>query len=80
MCQRPDGTPYDAIALAEAVRDNLSPDAVALVCGALFAVVRQPAKNEQAEAALKQAEWFCDLLLAEIGDTGYERLMHEMDM
>lgn len=59
--------------LAEALRENLSPEGVAAIAAHLQAL--HPSKNKGAD---RQVVWFHDLLVGLLGDDEYNRLIDEL--
>jgi hypothetical protein len=72
-------SPADREAFERAIRDNLSPDAVATAIVALRAAEsgNQPT-DERALAALREVEWLADLLTETLGVEEHQRLMEEL--
>jgi hypothetical protein len=62
-----------ANALAEAIRDQLSPEGVAAVAAHLQAL--HPSKKKSAD---RQVVWFHDFLVGLLGDDEYARLSDEL--
>ena len=60
-------------ALAQAIRDHLSPEGVAAVAAHLQAL--PPSKNKSAD---RQVVWFHDFLVGLLGDDEYNRLSVEL--
>jgi len=69
----------DQEAFEKAIRDNLSPEAVATAIVALreFTSGNQPT-DARALAALRQVEWFADTLTETLGVEEHQRLMEEL--
>jgi hypothetical protein len=63
----------EADALAQAIRDHLSPDGVAAVAAHLQAL--HPSKHKKAD---RQVVWFHDFLVGLLGDEEYARLSVEL--
>jgi hypothetical protein len=59
--------------LAEALRENLSPEGVAAIAAHLQAL--HPSKNKSAD---RQVVWFHDFLVGLLGDDEYNRLCDEL--
>ena len=63
----------EATALAQAIRDHLSPEGVAAVAAHLQAL--HPSKHKSAD---RQVVWFHDFLVGLLGDDEYNRLSVEL--
>jgi len=63
--------------LADAIRENLSPEAVCLIAAKL-----QPCygKGEAGQRAERECDWFTELLIDELGTSEYERLCNELGL
>lgn len=78
--RQPTNAGADQTAFADALRDNLSPEAVA----ALIALL-QPAGNyrngkPENESAINQVVWFHDVLLELIGVEGFNELIEDIGL
>jgi hypothetical protein len=71
----------DAEAIARAIRDNLSPDGVAMAIAYLRTAEfgNQP-NSDRALAALREVEWLADTLTEMLGATEHNRLMDELGL
>ena len=67
----------DVHAMLDAIRDNLSPEAVALVIAKLQPVY---ATGEQGKQAEKEVTWFADRLLSILGRWQYETHCEELGL
>ena len=83
---RPDGTtvritvpddPNPKDLLIDAIRENLSPEAVCLIAAKL-----QPCygKGEAGRKAERECGWFAEMLIYELGTSEYERLCDELGL
>lgn len=63
--------------LADAIRENLSPEAVCLIAAKL-----QPCygKGEAGLKAERECDWFTEMLIDELGTGEYERLCDELGL
>jgi hypothetical protein len=73
--------PASVAALTSAIRDNLSPDGVAMVIAWLRAAEfgNQPS-DERALAALREVEWLADTLTEMLGASEHNRLIEELGL
>ena len=63
-----------------AIRDNLSPEAVATIVAFLQPAAFYKPANEDARKALQEIEWFADTLTAMLGVEEHNRLMEELGL
>ncbi len=63
--------------LIDAIRENLSPEAVCLIAAKL-----QPCyvKGEAGQRAERECGWFAEMLIDELGTSEYERLCDELGL
>ncbi|MEX0937338.1 MAG: hypothetical protein WDZ59_05720 [Pirellulales bacterium] len=73
--------PTSADDLAKSIRDNLSPDGVAMAIAYLRSAEFDNRPNsERALAALRQVEWLADVLTELLGTDEHNRLMDELGL
>ena len=72
--------PGDPTALLEAIRENLSPEAVASIIAFLQPAAFYRPANEEAQRALQEVEWFADTLTGMLGVEEHNRLMEELGL
>ena len=78
-----DHHPNEAIdqeAFEQVMRDNLTPDAIAMIAAFLQVAAFQKSDDDRADDALKQVEWFSERLTALLGVEEHNRLMEELGL
>jgi len=70
----------DQTAFEKAIRDNLSPEAVATIVAFLQPATLYRPANEDAMQALRQVEWFANTLTDMLGVDEHNRLMEELGL
>jgi len=70
----------DPQAFEKAIRDNLSPEAVATIIAFLQPTAFYKPANEEALEALRQVEWFANTLTDLLGVDEHNRLMEELGL
>jgi hypothetical protein len=74
-------SPADREAFEQAIRDNLSPDAVATaICYLRCAEFGNQPDGERALAALREVEWLADVLTEMLGVDEHNRLIDELGL
>ena len=72
--------PTASDALMQAIRDNLSPEAVAAMIAFLSVARSHTPANASARQALQQVGWFADQMLDLVGVDTYNRLLDELGL
>lgn len=67
-------------ALATALRDNLSPEAIATIIAHLQPVAFAKPSDPDALRAAREVEWFCEALTDMLGVENHNRLMDELGL
>jgi len=70
----------DQSAFESAIRDNLSPEAIALAIASLQEAAFYKPANEDAKQALRQVMWLADALTEMLGADEYQQLSYELDL
>lgn len=70
----------DQEAFKQAIRDNLSPEAVATIIAFLQPAASYKPANEDAMQALRQVDWFANTLTDMLGVEERNRLMEELGL
>jgi len=75
-----DQNTIDHEAFKSMIRDHLTPEAVATIIAFLQPAALHKAPNAEVHEALKQVEWFTDMLISILGVDEYARLLDELGL